>query len=485
MSERYQRATDILELKDLLQTTLVGLTMNDVAENFDVSRRTAERMIGALRDRFKDVQAETRDGRKYWSLRTSANSRPDGLPADLEELTHHVDESFEGSGKSDRSEAGAFKRADALFENSTVGIFLLDVDFKIVWINRAIERYFGTDREEVIGFDLRTSIRDMVHGIFENPLHFEQRVLATYADNSYIEHFRCHVLPGEGREERWLEHWSQPIEAGPFKGGRIEHYVDVTQSVRADEARRHELRALRGRFQDADASVKAAGVANSIAYAIVDPLTNILAIANNPAYQGADSARAEALEEISGLATRIGESLHKMLELTNCERPRFESLKAKAIMESAVREVLPSATQSGIDIEVAVSSHLENFEFEADSDLLVTAMEALLKNAVEAMPAGGTLWLVGNLSDEAEQICFCVSDTGPGIRRSLQRRVLAPFFTTRKNATGLGLGIAQAIAELHGGQIEIETANSGGAKVSLKLPVRLRAIAESANQHRL
>jgi PAS domain-containing protein len=61
-------------------------------------------------------------------------------------------------------------------------------------------------------------------------------VIATYEDNTYVENFECHVLPAGGREERWLEHRSQPIRSGLYAGGRIEHYYDITGRVRAEQA---------------------------------------------------------------------------------------------------------------------------------------------------------------------------------------------------------------------------------------------------------
>ena len=82
--------------------------------------------------------------------------------------------------------------------------------------------------------DKRRLVREQIRAIFEEPDEFERRVLATYDDNSYVEHFRCHIMADETRAERWLEHWSRPIEVGRYAGGRSEHYVDVTAFVEAD-----------------------------------------------------------------------------------------------------------------------------------------------------------------------------------------------------------------------------------------------------------
>ena len=116
-----------------------------------------------------------------------------------------------------------------VLDTSAVGIIILDHDFRIVWINKALECYFGLHRGEVIGKDKRQLIGERIKYAFEEPEVFANRVLATYDNNNYVEDFSCHTLPDGNREERWLRHWSQPIHSGLYAGGRIEHYYDVTR----------------------------------------------------------------------------------------------------------------------------------------------------------------------------------------------------------------------------------------------------------------
>ncbi len=122
-----------------------------------------------------------------------------------------------------------------VLDSSAVGIFILDADFTIVFINRAIERYFGLKRKSVLGKDKRRLIQNRIKNIFEDPEDFAERVLVTYDHNTYIESFECHLLPDGNREERWLEHWSQPIASGMYAGGRIEHYYDITGRRQAEK----------------------------------------------------------------------------------------------------------------------------------------------------------------------------------------------------------------------------------------------------------
>jgi signal transduction histidine kinase len=74
MEGRYRRVVDLVELTDLLQVRGAGLTIDDIAERFVVSRRTAERMLRALRERYPELVSDTHDGRKYWHLRGPGRS---------------------------------------------------------------------------------------------------------------------------------------------------------------------------------------------------------------------------------------------------------------------------------------------------------------------------------------------------------------------------------------------------------------------------
>ncbi|HDZ24640.1 MAG TPA: PAS domain-containing sensor histidine kinase, partial [Desulfobacteraceae bacterium] len=126
---------------------------------------------------------------------------------------------------------------DAALDRSKVGVFILDSEFNVVWVSDALRRYFGLGDADIVGKDKRQLIHERIKGIFENPEWFQEKVLATYDNNTYVESFECHVLPGAGRKERWLRHWSEPIELGTYSGGRIEHYIDITDQKNAEAER--------------------------------------------------------------------------------------------------------------------------------------------------------------------------------------------------------------------------------------------------------
>ncbi len=110
-----------------------------------------------------------------------------------------------------------------------------------------------------------------------------------------------------------------------------------------------------------------------------------------------------------------------------------------------------------------------------DIDQMMQVMTNLEKNAVEAMPAGGTL-TIGVEGDE-ESVCFVVSDTGLGISPENLDKVFTPFFTTKESGkgTGLGLPLIYGIVKMHRGKIRLTsntdpTAGPTGTTFKITIP---------------
>jgi PAS domain S-box-containing protein len=95
----------------------------------------------------------------------------------------------------------------------------------------------------------------------------------------------------------------------------------------------------------------------------------------------------------------------------------------------------------------------------------------VIKNALEAMPEGGTLGMSCRV--QADQAIIEVSDTGVGMDEATRKRVFEPFFTTKGVGigTGLGLSLAWGIIRRHGGRIEVESAPGEGTRFRIQLPL--------------
>ncbi|WP_440765271.1 PAS domain S-box protein [Natronorubrum sp. DTA7] len=136
------------------------------------------------------------------------------------------------------SARASYDSITSVLDEANIGVFVLDDAFEVAWADETIERYFGLDRDALIGRDKRRVVHELVADTVDESDRFAETVLATYDDNSYIKEFECRITAGDDREERWLEHRSKPIESGEYAGGRIELYYDITDRKRSEDARR-------------------------------------------------------------------------------------------------------------------------------------------------------------------------------------------------------------------------------------------------------
>lgn len=93
----------------------------------------------------------------------------------------------------------------------------------------------------------------------------------------------------------------------------------------------------------------------------------------------------------------------------------------------------------------------------------------LIFNAVDAMPADGTITITSRA--DGEHVVLAVGDTGTGMTEEVRQHCLEPFFTTKgQHGTGLGLGMVYGIVHRHGGTVGIESAPGEGTTVTIRLP---------------
>ena len=107
---------------------------------------------------------------------------------------------------------------------------------------------------------------------------------------------------------------------------------------------------------------------------------------------------------------------------------------------------------------------------QADSTLLRRALENLVLNAMDAMPAGGVLMLRTTPQDGG--VHLEVSDTGTGLTPEECDRLFTPYYTTKQHGTGLGLAIVQSVVSDHGGRISVESESGVGTSFHIFLPMK-------------
>lgn len=154
-------------------------------------------------------------------------------------------------------------------------------------------------------------------------------------------------------------------------------------------------------------------------------------------------------------------------------RPAPLQLKAVAlndVVEKTLELLSPELENRGIVVKTRLAGQMTATP--VDPTQIQQVLVNLVKNAMQAMSAGGTLTMAtGETSDD---VWVSVADTGGGIPQELINRIFEPFYTTKKKGTGLGLMIVQRIVRAHGGRIELESNVGRGTTFRVWLPLHER-----------
>jgi signal transduction histidine kinase len=182
-----------------------------------------------------------------------------------------------------------------------------------------------------------------------------------------------------------------------------------------------------------------------------------------------DAARAARIERIlADAGGRLDQLVGQFLELARAEgglvAVEREEIELGALARALVERIAPRA--EGVEFEVTGEGRVT-----AAAERLETAVRNLLENAVAFARESPSPRVVVEVRREGAEVHLGVADNGPGIATEDLPRVFERFFSRRRHGgTGLGLPLARAIAEAHGGRLTASNRPEGGARLELSLP---------------
>jgi two-component system sensor histidine kinase FlrB len=135
-----------------------------------------------------------------------------------------------------------------------------------------------------------------------------------------------------------------------------------------------------------------------------------------------------------------------------------------AAVESAAREAF---SVSGFELEFAPLDDAGRVY--VNSAALISVCLNLIDNACHACRAQGRMTVTAGVIDG--KLCLAFQDNGPGITSEQAAQIFEPFFTTRANGTGLGLAVARAVTQAHGGELTLVAGHGQGACFLMTLPL--------------
>lgn len=365
-------------------------------------------------------------------------------------------------------------RLRAAVESAPSGLLMTDAEGRIVLVNREVERLFGYAREELLGQPIEVLIpmrfRDR-HPGFRHGFRGDPRVRAMGAGRDL-----------NGRRKDGTE---VPVEVGltPVATPEGMFVIGSVVDISARKLAEHEQRRFAEQLRQSQKLEAVGTLAGGIAHDFNNVLSAIMGYAELLDLSLHD--RPDAREDVRQIlvATQRGRELaQQILAFSRQQEVTREPIALLSIVhevQQLLRATLPLSVRLTINSEHVVDPVL------ADVTSLHQVVMNLATNAVQAMPAGGTVYLdvrryrvmlpqvrANPELREGWYTLLTVRDTGTGMDAQTLARAREPFFTTKLAGagTGLGLSVVHGVMQTLGGSMEIESAIGEGTEVRCYFP---------------
>jgi two-component system cell cycle sensor histidine kinase/response regulator CckA len=270
----------------------------------------------------------------------------------------------------------------------------------------------------------------------------------------------------------WVELTAAADPPGPDGTLRMEALVrDVSERKKLDD----ETRDIYHQLLQAEKMAALGQTISGVAHELNNPLATILSWAERLSQRsGLEDTVRRGLETILGESERAARIVRNLLTFAR----KRQTTRAMVDVNQVIRETLALRAYeqrvSNITIIDALAAGLPHVF--ADGYQLQQVLLNLIINAEQAILSdSGRGILVLRTWHDAEQdsVVLEINDDGPGIPSDLQPKIFDPFFTTKEvgQGTGLGLTVAYAIVQEHGGRIRLESRAGAGASFYVELPV--------------
>jgi two-component system NtrC family sensor kinase len=236
------------------------------------------------------------------------------------------------------------------------------------------------------------------------------------------------------------------------------------------DARTQELKEMQDFLIQSEKMASLGKMAAGVAHEINNPLTSILINTHlmleklekkHPFY--------ESLGLIADETSRCTQIVKSLLEFSRQEPPQKVKTDINETIERAIHLLENKASFQNIRINKELNPSLPQIAI--DKNKIQQVLWNLMLNSSEAMPEGGNLTIISQLSKDQKYIEIIFIDTGIGIPKENLNRLFDPFFTTKSTGTGLGLAVSYGIIQQHQGLIEVKSEVGQGSVFTLSLPL--------------
>jgi two-component system, NtrC family, sensor kinase len=342
-------------------------------------------------------------------------------------------------------------------------MMVIDLDYRIIEVNRALLEMTGLPREEVVGkhcYEVSHHLEKPC-SMPDHPCPLKDAVATGKAASATHVHF------DKDSREHYLHVVCHPLFD---EEGRVQRVIDLSRDIT------EEIMA-RTRLLHDDKMASLGKLSASVVHEINNPLTGILNFIKlvQRLMKKEGSLEAELpqvnhyLEMVYKETTRVSRTVSNLLAFSRKTQPEFKSVDLNALLNQSLSLTEYQMRLQDIAVERQLAADL--LPVMADQGQVKQAFLNLLLNAIDAMPKGGTLTLTTRNS-RGREVVVQVADTGVGIPKEYFSQIFEPFYTTKKagHGVGLGLSVVYGIVRDHKGTIKVDSIMGQGTMFSIRLP---------------
>jgi PAS domain S-box-containing protein len=386
----------------------------------------------------------------------------------------------------------AFAQTAQILTAAGEGIFGVDLERRISFINPAAAATFGEDPRRLVGMPVTAVVRYLrADG---TPIPEEECPLFKPLEDGRLRRAGDHIFARIDGSYFPVEYTSTPMIERDRVTGLVVSFRDITERQRSAAALQQSHRRLEEALAELQATqrqmlrqerLRTVGeMASGIAHDFNNTLSPILGFSElllcQPEAAGGDRDRYARL-----INTAARDAAAVVRRLSHLYRDRavtatYGPVNFARCIEEAVALTQPrwrnEAQANGITIRFTTDVPERLPDINGDESEIREMLINLVVNAVGAMPQGGTITLRAYADTDGVRVQ--VRDTGVGMTEDVRQRCLQPFFSTKgQQGTGLGLSLVHAIVERHGGTVTIESQPGRGTTITTRFP--LNAVASS------
>ena len=206
-----------------------------------------------------------------------------------------------------------------------------------------------------------------------------------------------------------------------------------------------------------------------LAHEIRNPLGSIKGAAQVLRSEAESAEQRNLLDVITEEVNRLNRVVTQFLDYARPYTPDLKPRSINAVIEKAMSVIEANRLSCRVHIQMELHPHLPPVPM--DQEQIHQVILNIAINAIEAMPAGGTLTVRTSRiqSDTGDAVGISIRDTGQGIRRETLKQIFTPFFTTKERGVGLGLAVCERIIRNHGGKIRVKSIPNQGTIFYIRL----------------